>query len=74
MKDLLSITGLHQSGVLQALSMEAGAVGGRRVEAVVMGAVGGIAAILDLLVAGVQFEKSDEQSANCNSQLELSLL
>jgi hypothetical protein len=48
--------------------MEVGAVGGRRVvEAVVMGAVGGVAAILDLLVAGVQFEKSDE--ANCNPQL-----
>jgi len=41
-KDLLSITGLHQYGVLQALSMEAGAVGGRRMETVVMGGVGGV--------------------------------
>jgi hypothetical protein len=48
--------------------MEAGAVGGRRmVEAVVMSAVGGIAAILHLLVTGVQLEKSVE--ANCNPQL-----
>ncbi len=32
-----------------------------------------VAAILYLLVAGVQLEKSGEKSANCNSQLELSL-